>query len=130
MQVVVAEGAPDFGGHKLARALAEAGIESTAIADSAIFAMMARVNKVCPLDTSMLSNPQMKTGSSNEVQVLSTSLVLSKLRSTLEFLIFWILKTGILLQKWVDNRQCKSLNSTYYPILDNTTGVCPASFGP
>ena len=46
MQVVVAEGAPDYGGHKLARALAEAGIESTAIADSAIFAMMARVNKV------------------------------------------------------------------------------------
>ena len=45
-QVVVAEGAPDYGGHRLARALAEAGIESTAIADSAIFAMMARVNKV------------------------------------------------------------------------------------
>lgn len=42
----MAEGAPDFGGHKLARALAEAGIESTAIADSSIFAMMARVNKV------------------------------------------------------------------------------------
>ncbi len=48
MQVVVAEGAPDYGGHKLARSLAEAGIDTTAIADSAIFAMMARVNKVMP----------------------------------------------------------------------------------
>jgi len=44
--VVVAEGAPDYGGHKLARSLAEAGIDTTAIADSTIFAMMARVNKV------------------------------------------------------------------------------------
>jgi hypothetical protein len=48
MQVVVAEGAPEYGGHKLARSLAEAGIDTTAIADSAIFAMMARVNKVTP----------------------------------------------------------------------------------
>lgn len=45
-QVVVAEGAPDFGGHKLAKALAAAGISTTAIPDSATFAMMARVNKV------------------------------------------------------------------------------------
>ena len=46
VQVVVAEGAPDYGGHKLAKALAAAGISTTAIPDSAIFAMMARVNKV------------------------------------------------------------------------------------
>lgn len=46
MQVVVAEGAPKYGGHQMARKLAQAGINTTAIADSAIFAMMARVNKV------------------------------------------------------------------------------------
>ena len=46
-QVVVAEGAPMYGGHQQARKLAQAGINTTAIADSAIFAMMARVNKVC-----------------------------------------------------------------------------------
>ena len=45
-QVVVAEGAPMYGGHQQARQLAQAGINTTAIADSAIFAMMARVNKV------------------------------------------------------------------------------------
>ena len=46
VQVVVAEGAPKYGGHQMARKLAQAGINTTAIADSAIFAMMARVNKV------------------------------------------------------------------------------------
>ena len=46
VQVVVAEGAPKYGGHLMARKLAQAGINTTAIADSAIFAMMARVNKV------------------------------------------------------------------------------------
>ena len=46
VQVVVAEGAPKYGGHQMARNLAQAGISTTAIADSAIFAMMARVNKV------------------------------------------------------------------------------------
>ena len=44
--MVVAEGAPVYGGHQQARSLAQAGINTTAIADSAIFAMMARVNKV------------------------------------------------------------------------------------
>lgn len=46
LKVVVAEGAPKYGGHLMARKLAQAGINTTAIADSAIFAMMARVNKV------------------------------------------------------------------------------------
>lgn len=45
-QVVVAEGAPRYGGHVMARRLAEAGIQTTVIADSAVFAMMARANKV------------------------------------------------------------------------------------
>lgn len=44
--MVVAEGAPEYGGHRMARQLAQAGILTTAICDSATFAMMARVNKV------------------------------------------------------------------------------------
>ena len=42
----MAEGAPRHGGQELARRLAQAGMHTTLIPDSAIFAMMARVNKV------------------------------------------------------------------------------------
>lgn len=46
-QVIVAEGAPqNYGGHQLARNLAVAGVETLVITDAAIFALMARVNKV------------------------------------------------------------------------------------
>jgi len=45
-QVIVAENAPSFSGHRLATSLAAAKISTTVITDSAIFAMMARVNKV------------------------------------------------------------------------------------
>ena len=48
-QVVVAEGAPRHGGQELAKRLAQAGMHTTLIPDSAIFAMMARVNKVALL---------------------------------------------------------------------------------
>jgi translation initiation factor eIF-2B subunit beta len=44
--VVVAEGAPTLQGHGMALELARAGIPTTAIADAAVYAMMARVNKV------------------------------------------------------------------------------------
>ena len=44
-QVVVAEAAPAYGGQRMARDLARSGLQTTAIPDSAIFAMMARVNK-------------------------------------------------------------------------------------
>ncbi len=43
--MVVAEAAPAYGGQRMARDLARAGLQTTAIPDSAIFAMMARVNK-------------------------------------------------------------------------------------
>lgn len=43
----MAEGAPRYDGHLQARKLADAGIQVTAIPDSAVFAMMARANKVC-----------------------------------------------------------------------------------
>lgn len=44
--VVVAESAPFFGGQKLAVSLAESKLSTTVIADSAVFAIMSRVNKV------------------------------------------------------------------------------------
>lgn len=43
---MVAEGAPRHGGQELAKLLAKEGLHTTLIPDSAIFAMMARVNKV------------------------------------------------------------------------------------
>jgi len=45
-QVIVAESAPSYSGHKLAANLAGSKISTTVITDDAIFAMMARVNKV------------------------------------------------------------------------------------
>ncbi|XP_046385764.1 translation initiation factor eIF-2B subunit beta [Ischnura elegans] len=45
-EVIVAECAPFFRGQKLALSLAQSKIKTTVIADSAIFAMMSRVNKV------------------------------------------------------------------------------------
>ena len=45
-QVIVAECAPSFQGQALAVSLAEAKIPTTVITDSAVFAMMSRVNKV------------------------------------------------------------------------------------
>ncbi|CEG74088.1 hypothetical protein RMATCC62417_09355 [Rhizopus microsporus] len=45
-QVIVAETAPTYQGHKMALALSKAGIDTTVVADSAIFAAMPRVNKV------------------------------------------------------------------------------------
>lgn len=45
-KVIVVEGAPDFKGHRMARSLAELDIPTTLVADSAVFAVMAAVNKV------------------------------------------------------------------------------------
>ncbi len=44
--VIVAECGPNFQGHQMVRSLAAAGVGSMLITDSAIFALMARVNKV------------------------------------------------------------------------------------
>ena len=41
----MAEGFPHYEGHAMAKKLSEAGIHTTLIADSAVFAMMARANK-------------------------------------------------------------------------------------
>lgn len=45
-EVLVAEAAPSMGGHIMAKSLTDAEIPTTVINDSAIFAMMVRVNKV------------------------------------------------------------------------------------
>lgn len=45
-QVMVAEAAPSYGGHELAANLAKAGISTLVVSDAAVFALMARVNKV------------------------------------------------------------------------------------
>lgn len=44
--VIIAESAPSYQGQELARSLALEGIETTLITDSAVFAIMSRVNKV------------------------------------------------------------------------------------
>jgi translation initiation factor eIF-2B subunit beta len=45
-EVIVAEGAPSFSGHRMAVELAKHNIETTLITDSAVFALMSNVNKV------------------------------------------------------------------------------------
>jgi hypothetical protein len=44
--VIVAESAPHMAGQEMAKALAEAGIDTTVVSDSAVYAIMARVNQV------------------------------------------------------------------------------------
>ncbi|KAL4447758.1 hypothetical protein ABPG75_004977 [Micractinium tetrahymenae] len=55
-EVVVAEAAPTYQGQQMAAELAAAGIHATLIPDSAIFAMMARVNKVIATAHALLAN--------------------------------------------------------------------------
>ena len=55
-QVIVCEGAPHNAGHDMALALAEAGIDTTVIFDSAVFGVMARVNKVLLPAHAVLAN--------------------------------------------------------------------------
>ena len=45
-QTIVAEGAPEFSGHRMARTLSDKGVETTVVSDSAVFAVMARANIV------------------------------------------------------------------------------------
>eukprot|EP00252_Welwitschia_mirabilis_P025097 TRINITY_DN7710_c0_g1_i1.p1 TRINITY_DN7710_c0_g1~~TRINITY_DN7710_c0_g1_i1.p1 ORF type:complete len:416 (-),score=80.21 TRINITY_DN7710_c0_g1_i1:212-1459(-) len=45
-QVIVAEGAPRYQGHKLAKELVKKDLQTTVITDSAVFAMISRVNMV------------------------------------------------------------------------------------
>jgi translation initiation factor eIF-2B subunit beta len=45
-EVIVADTAPSYEGAEVARRLSEAGIQATLITDAAVFALMARINKV------------------------------------------------------------------------------------
>jgi translation initiation factor eIF-2B subunit beta len=55
-RLVVAEAAPRYDGHALARQLASAGVPTTLVADSAVYALMARVNKVVVGAHAVLAN--------------------------------------------------------------------------
>ncbi|XP_063597481.1 translation initiation factor eIF2B subunit beta-like [Penaeus indicus] len=59
--VIVAECAPKYDGHKMAKSLCTAGIQTTLIQDCAIFPMMSRVNKVIIGTRTVLSNGGIKT---------------------------------------------------------------------
>ncbi|CAG8721493.1 36587_t:CDS:10 [Gigaspora margarita] len=54
--VLVAETFPTYLGHEMALSLSEAGIDTTVISDSAIFAVMSRVNKVIMGTHAVLAN--------------------------------------------------------------------------
>lgn len=62
-EVVVAECAPNCRGHMMAASLAKVGIETTIIPDSAIFAIMSRVNKVIIGTHSVLANGGLRAAS-------------------------------------------------------------------
>ncbi|KAK7016776.1 Translation initiation factor eIF-2B subunit beta [Halocaridina rubra] len=59
--VIVAECAPKYDGHKMAKLLCSAGIQTTLIQDCAVFPMMSRVNKVIIGTRTVLSNGGIKT---------------------------------------------------------------------
>ncbi|RHZ65124.1 hypothetical protein Glove_319g118 [Diversispora epigaea] len=54
--VIVAETSPTYLGHEMALSLSQAGIDTTVISDSAIFAVMSRVNKVIMGTHAVLAN--------------------------------------------------------------------------
>lgn len=59
--VIVAECAPNYEGHNMAKSLCSAGIQTTLIQDCAVFSMMSRVNKVIIGTKTVLSNGGIKT---------------------------------------------------------------------
>ncbi|KAJ8965611.1 hypothetical protein NQ314_004002 [Rhamnusium bicolor] len=61
--VIVVEGAPFYHGHIMAACLAKCSIQTTVIPDSAVFAMMSRVNKVIIGTHTVLANGGLRTAS-------------------------------------------------------------------
>lgn len=55
-EVVVAESAPSYSGHQTAKTLSDKGISATLIPDSAVFALMTRVDKVIISTHSIMAN--------------------------------------------------------------------------
>eukprot|EP00548_Thalassiothrix_antarctica_P020893 CAMPEP_0194186340 /NCGR_PEP_ID=MMETSP0154-20130528/46773_1 /TAXON_ID=1049557 /ORGANISM="Thalassiothrix antarctica, Strain L6-D1" /LENGTH=397 /DNA_ID=CAMNT_0038905361 /DNA_START=9 /DNA_END=1202 /DNA_ORIENTATION=+ len=72
-QVVVCEGAPNMGGHKMAKSLSEAGIDTIVVNDSATFAVMARVNKVLLPAHAVLANGGLITSSGCNMVALAAN---------------------------------------------------------
>lgn len=70
-QVVVCEDAPMYGGHEMAKSLANSGIDTIVIHDSAAFAIMARVNKVLLSAHAVLANGGLITSSGSNMIALA-----------------------------------------------------------
>lgn len=62
-QAIVVECAPFYQGHEMALRLSEAGIETTVVTDSAVFAIMSRVNKVIVSTHTVMANGGLKAPS-------------------------------------------------------------------
>ena len=69
--VIVAECAPFFHGQELAKSLAEHGIETTVIPDTAVFAIMSRVNKVIMGAQTVYADGGIKTTNGAESMALA-----------------------------------------------------------
>ncbi|KAJ8961459.1 hypothetical protein NQ318_014707 [Aromia moschata] len=61
--VMVVEGAPFYYGHNMAASLGKSNIQTTVISDSAVFAMMSRVNKVIIGTHTVLANGGLRAAS-------------------------------------------------------------------
>jgi translation initiation factor eIF-2B subunit beta len=70
-QVIVAECAPNYQGQMLARSLAAAKIQTTLIPDSAVFAVMSRVNKVIIGTHRVLANGGLKAITGTNIVALA-----------------------------------------------------------
>ncbi|XP_052274770.1 translation initiation factor eIF-2B subunit beta-like isoform X2 [Dreissena polymorpha] len=70
-QVIVVECAPFYHGQELAVSLAKAGIETTVINDSAVFAIMSRVNKVIMGTHTVMANGGLKAISGSHAIALA-----------------------------------------------------------
>lgn len=69
--VIVAEGAPSYQGQELATRLAEEKIQTTVITDSAVFAIMSRVNKVIIGTHTVMANGGLKAVSGSYALALA-----------------------------------------------------------
>jgi len=70
-KVIVVEAAPLYLGHSLAASLAKSNIRTTVIPDSAVFAMMSRVNKVIIGTHTVLANGGLRAASGIHVVALA-----------------------------------------------------------
>ncbi|PSN50088.1 Translation initiation factor eIF-2B subunit beta [Blattella germanica] len=72
-EVIVAEGAPFCLGHELAVSLGKSKIQTTLIADSAIFAIMSRVNKVIIGTHTVMANGGLRAVSGSHIMAMAAN---------------------------------------------------------